>query len=69
MNERIYRLLLGASLLIILFFERNEFLYVYIVMLTIEAFTNWRIPTLISKLRYGPASLEIAGDAPAYIQI
>jgi hypothetical protein len=62
MNERIFRLLLGVSLLVILFFDWNEFLYVYILMLIMEGLTNWRIPNLISKLRYGPANLEIAED-------
>jgi len=64
MNERIFRLLLGATLLLILFFERNGLLYVYIGMITFEGLSNWRIPTLISKLRHGPAYFEIAVNAP-----
>ena len=64
MSERIFRLLLGATLLIILFFEWNDLLYVYIGIITFEGLTNWRIPNLISKLRHRPAYIEIATDAP-----
>jgi hypothetical protein len=64
MSERIFRLLLGATLLIILFFEWNYLLYVYIGIITFEGLTNWRIPNLISKLRRGPAYLETAADTP-----
>lgn len=64
MNERIFRLLLGAVLLIILLLEWYDLLYVYIGIITFEGLTNWRIRSLISKLRYGPAYLEIATDSP-----
>jgi hypothetical protein len=64
MSERIFRLLLGATLLSILFFELNDLLYLYIGIITFEGLTNWRIPNLISKLRQGPAYLEITADAP-----
>lgn len=64
MNERIFRLLLGVTLLLILFFEWNDLLYVYIGIITFEGLSNWRIPTLISKLRHGPAYFVIAVDAP-----
>ncbi|MCK9418776.1 MAG: DUF2892 domain-containing protein [Nitrospirae bacterium] len=63
MSERIFRLLLGATLLIIMFFEWNDLLYVYIGIITFEGLTNWRIPSMISKLRQSPAYLEIATDA------
>ena len=64
MTERTFRLLLGATLLIILFFDRNDLLYVYIGIVTFEGLTNWRIPTLITKLRHGPAYLEFPINAP-----
>lgn len=65
MSERFFRLLLGVTLLIILFFEWHDFLYAYIGIITFEALTNWRIPRLISKLRHGPAYLEIPVNAPS----
>ena len=63
MSERVCRLLLGTTLLIILFFEWNDLLYVYIGILTFEGLTNWRIPNLISKLSHGPAYLEMTTKA------
>jgi hypothetical protein len=59
MSERFFRLLLGATLLVILFFEWNDLLYVYIGIIIFEGLTNWRIPNLISKLSHSPAYLEI----------
>ena len=64
MSERTFRLMLGAMLLIILFFEWNDLLYVYIGILAFEGITNWRIPNLITKLTHGPAYVEIALNAP-----
>jgi hypothetical protein len=64
MSERMFRLLLGSTLLVILFFEWNALLYLYIGILLFEGVTNWRIPNLITKLRHSPAYLEIAVDAP-----
>ena|SRR6266540_1558495 len=63
MSERICRLLLGTTLLIILFFEWNDLLYLYVGIITFEGLTNWRIPNLISKLSHGPAYLQISTDA------
>jgi hypothetical protein len=62
MNERIFRLMLGALLLVILVFEWTTLLYIYIVIITVEGLTNWRIPTLLTKLRHGPSYLEITAD-------
>jgi hypothetical protein len=53
MTERTFRLILGGTLLLILLSERVAFLYVYIGIVALEGLTNWRIPLLISKLRYG----------------
>ncbi len=63
MSERICRLLLGGILLTILFFEWNDFLYVYIGIITFEGLTNWRLPNLISKLKHSPSYIEIPMDA------
>ena len=64
MSERFFRLLLGVTLLIILFFEWHDLLYVYIGIITFEGLTNWRIPNLILKLRHGPAYLEFPANTP-----
>ena len=64
MSERTFRLLLGATLLVILFFDLTNLLYVYIGVIIVEALLNWRIPPLISKLRYGPGYLEKTAEPP-----
>jgi len=55
MSERTFRLILGGSLLLLHFFERIDLLYVYTGIVAFEGLTNWRIPILLSKLRYGQA--------------
>ncbi|MGA7802161.1 MAG: hypothetical protein WCC36_15255 [Gammaproteobacteria bacterium] len=57
MSERIFRLIIGATLLICLYFEPHPAaegaLLVLLGLMIFEAVTNWRIPVLISRLRYG----------------
>ncbi len=53
MNERLFRLILGGALLLVLLSERADLFYLYIGIITFEGLTNWRIPLLISKIRYG----------------
>ncbi|MEK7207363.1 MAG: hypothetical protein AAB134_05710 [Pseudomonadota bacterium] len=57
MNERNFRIILGAILLIALYFEWRLVVYGYMAILLFEAITNWRIPLLVSHLR------GIPGDA------
>ena len=53
MSERVFRFILGAVLLILLFLQKETLIHVYIGLLLVEGITNWRIPILVSKLRYG----------------
>jgi len=53
MSERMYRLLLGVILIAFLFFHWNAMLYAYVGVLLFEGVTNWRIPLLVSRIRYG----------------
>lgn len=53
MSERIFRLIQGACLLLLLFFQQEPLIHAYIALLLFEGITNWRIPILVSKLRYG----------------
>lgn len=55
MTERAYRLIIGLSLLGILYLNSRPAMYGLIAMLVFEAITNWRIPLLVSRLRYGMA--------------
>ena len=52
MSNRIYRLLYGLILLIALYFEVSYLVYALVIIGLVEAITNWRIPVLISRLRF-----------------
>ena len=56
MTERTFRIILGAILLAALYFDWRLVIYGYIVVLTFEGITNWRIPTLVSRLQGNPAA-------------
>jgi len=53
MTERSYRLMIGLSLLVILYLNSSPAMYGLIALMVFEAATNWRIPLLVSRLRYG----------------
>jgi len=64
MTERAYRLIIGLSLLGILYLNSRPAMYVLIALMVTEAITNWRIPLLVSRLRYGmvEASLQASSE-------
>ena len=51
MNERAYRLIFGALLLISLSFDLNYVIYFLIGLSLFEGITNWRVPRLVTQLR------------------
>ena len=53
MTERGFRLVLGTVLLALLYFDFELGVHVYIGVLLFEGLTNWRIPLIVSRLRYG----------------
>jgi Protein of unknown function (DUF2892) len=53
MSERFFRIILGSLLLLFLFLGSRELTLAYIGLLLFEGITNWRIPILVSKARYG----------------
>ena len=53
MSERVFRFILGASLIFLLYLQADALVYVYIGVLLFEGVTNWRVPLLVSRLRYG----------------
>lgn len=53
MTERSFRLILGASLLLMLYLDFELGIYIYIGILCFEGLTNWRIPVLVSRARFG----------------
>jgi len=58
MSERSFRLIQGLYILIALYFGWDMLLYAYIALLGFEGLTNWRIPLLITRLRYGKAAVS-----------
>ncbi|MDO8706343.1 MAG: DUF2892 domain-containing protein [Sulfuricaulis sp.] len=58
MSERIYRLLVGLSVLSILYLDSKPAMYVVIAVMVFEAVTNWRIPLLVSRIRYGKTEMS-----------
>lgn len=58
MSERTFRLVLGVSLLTFLVIGWDKAVYSYVALLLFEGATNWRIPILTSKLRYGDNFLD-----------
>ena len=59
MTERAFRIVLGAVLLVALYFELRLVVYGYIVVLLFEGITNWRIPLLVSRMR----RMDAAGNS------
>jgi len=52
MSERANRFTLGFCLISFLFLEWNYGVLAIIFVLIFEGITNWRIPTLVSRIRY-----------------
>lgn len=52
-GERHFRIIVGIALLISLYFEIEAALWGVAALLLFEGVSNWRIPVLVSRLRYG----------------
>ena len=66
MTERAYRLVVGISMLIFLFLQWNIAMYIILCILLLEALTNWRIPILVSKLRFPNDAIKVTeGENPS----
>lgn len=53
MTERTFRIILGALLLAGLYLEWPALVWTLVGILVFQGVTNWRIPQLVSRLRYG----------------
>ena len=62
MNDRMYRLIIGALLLVSLYFDLDYLMYSLIALLFFEGVTNWRIPLVIQRVRGGALS-DISADS------
>ncbi len=69
MSERVFRLIQGLYLLLALYFEMNNLLYAFMVVIAIEGVTNLRVPLIVSRLRYGKGVMvEPAEGCPCKFQ-
>jgi hypothetical protein len=66
MSDRLYRLLLGLTLLISLYFDLDRVLLAVIGLQLLEGVSNYRIPLLINRAR-GLASAGTPAHAEAMI--
>lgn len=59
MSERVFRLCIGTCILAALCLELPALMTGLIVVLLFEGLTNWRIPVLVSRLRYGVGAAPV----------
>ena len=74
MSERSFRLIQGLYLLLALYFQLDVLILAYLIVLAFEGMTNWRIPLIVTRLRYGKlavpdgATMLNAGEPPLCAQ-
>jgi PAS domain S-box-containing protein len=64
MTERIYRQIMGLTLIVLLFFQLHTSVLVYIGIVACEGITGWRIPLLVSRLRYRNKARQAVPEEP-----
>lgn len=73
MTERMFRLCIGACILTALCLEQRQLMTGLIAVLLFEGLTNWRIPLLVTRLRYGshapPVSENVCWPIHAFLKI
>lgn len=63
MSERGFRLIQGSYILLALYFELDALILGFLVVLAFEGLTNWRVPIIVNRLRYGKLAIAHAGAA------
>lgn len=66
MTERAYRFALGTALVLVLYFHLEPLQYVYVSILLWEGLTGYRIPVMVSRLRYGSDYHDPTRDPSEY---
>lgn len=61
MSERSFRLIQGLYILVAMYFELDILLFIYLGVIAFEGLTNWRVPRIVNRLRYG--KIATAADA------
>jgi hypothetical protein len=59
MTERAYRFILGLSMISFLLLQWDYAIYGIISILLFEGITNWRVPILISQIRYAGKDFQV----------
>ena len=62
MTERTYRFVLGVVLTLMLYFHIEPLQYVYIGVLLVEGLSGFRVPTMVSRWRYGTNYRDVQRD-------
>lgn len=62
MSDRTFRLILGALLLLALYFDLRYFIYTVITILLLEGATNQRITLIVQKIRGATSTIDEAND-------
>lgn len=68
MSDRTYRLILGALLLLALYFDLHYFIYAATALLLLEGITNLRIPLLVQKVLGTSSAIDETNDNLAPLQ-
>lgn len=72
MSERTFRLISGIALWIVLLlsilYQNDTFLIAYCLIFLFEGITNWRIPLIISRIRYGHSAPEVVSGGNAQVK-
>jgi hypothetical protein len=64
MTDRTYRILLGLTLLLGLFFDLNELIYLLVAIMFVEGITNLRLPKVVALV-----GQRLAGNQAAFVYI
>ena len=59
MSERVFRIILGAILLVALYFDLPVVIYGFIIVILFEGITNLRIPLLVSRMQGAASGVNI----------
>ena len=66
MTERWYRLVQGIYLIVALYVENDAMMYAFMILLTLEAITNLRLPVVISHFTGSQDSQEEESETDCY---
>ena len=66
MTERWYRLVQGIYLIVALYIENDAMMYAFMILLTLEAITNLRLPVVLMHFTGTPDSQEDESESRCY---